>query len=243
MTDTARTLLLVDDDAAVRTFLADNLTADGYDVLLAETARDALRQLEYKAPDLALVDVGLPDASGLEVLRRVRGADGVATRLDPGTPLIVLSGRASELDRVRGLEHGADDYVAKPFSYPELRLRISGLLARAQGGAKSGRIRVGELDIDPASREVLLRGRRLVLAQKEFALLRTLAAQPSRVFTKEELLRDVWGFRAMGTTRTVDSHACRLRQKLGVEGDRFVHNVWGVGYRLVDAAPAADELR
>jgi len=238
MTDTARTLLLVEDDAAVRTFLADNLTADGYDVIVADTARDALRHLEYKQPHLALLDVGLPDASGLDVLRRVREADGVATRLDPGTPFIVLSGRASELDRVRGFERGADDYVVKPFSYPELRMRIRAVLARADRRPASGRLRVGDLEVDPTSREVLLRGRRIALAQKEFALLRALAAEPTRVFTKEELLRDVWGFRAMGTTRTIDSHACRLRHKLAGDGDRFVQNVWGVGYRLLDPVAA-----
>jgi DNA-binding response OmpR family regulator len=241
MTDTARTLLLVDDDAAVRTFLADNLTADGYDVLVAETAKDALRHLEYKQPDLALLDVCLPDASGLDVLRRVRAADGVATRLDPGTPVIVVSGRAGELDRVRGFEHGADDYIVKPFSYAELRLRIRAVLMRADRRRASGCIRVGDLVIDPASREVVLRGRRIELAQKEFALLRALAAEPTRVFTKEELLRDVWGFKSMGTTRTIDSHASRVRHKLGVDGDRFVLNVWGVGYRLVEGAPAAAE--
>jgi DNA-binding response OmpR family regulator len=234
MTDGARTLLLVDDDASIRTFLADNLTADGYDVVVADCARDALRHLEYKQPDLALVDVGLPDGSGLDVVRRVRAADGVASRLDPGTPLIVLSGRSGELDRIRGLERGADDYVVKPFSYPELRLRIAAVLGRAAARPASGRLRVGDLEVDPASREVRLRGRRIELAQKEFALLRALAAAPTRVFTKEELLRDVWGFKAPGATRTIDSHACRLRQKLAIDGDRFVHNVWGVGYRLVD---------
>jgi DNA-binding response OmpR family regulator len=239
MTATARTLLLVEDDPSVRTFLADNLTADGYDVLVADTARDALRLLEYKRPDAALIDVGLPDASGLEVLRRVRAADSVATRLDPGVPIIVLSGRGSELDRVRGLEGGADDYVVKPFSYPELRLRIAAVLARAAGRPGSGRLRVGDLEVDPASREVLLRGRRIALSQKEFALLRALAADPTRVLTKAELLRDVWGYRTLGTTRTLDSHACRLRRKLGAQGDRFVVNVWGVGYRLVDG-PVGD---
>ena len=97
-----------------------------------------------------------------------------------------------------------------------------------------GRLRVGELEIDPVAREVRLRGVRVTLSQKEFALLRQLAAEPTRVFTKAELLRDVWGFRAFGATRTLDSHACRLRQKLSARGDRFVVNVWGVGYRLVD---------
>jgi DNA-binding response OmpR family regulator len=97
-----------------------------------------------------------------------------------------------------------------------------------------GRLRVGGLEVDPPSREVTLAGRRIELSQKEFALLRTLASEPTRVFTKEELLRGVWGFRAIGSTRTLDSHACRLRRKLGADGDRFVVNVWGVGYRLID---------
>ena len=97
-----------------------------------------------------------------------------------------------------------------------------------------GRLRVGELEVDPPGREVRLRGRRIEVSQKEFALLRTLASDPTRVFTKEELLRTIWGFRALGSTRTLDSHACRLRQKLSADGERFVVNVWGVGYRLVD---------
>jgi DNA-binding response OmpR family regulator len=233
MTDVPR-LLLVEDDPLLRTFLADNLTADGFELLLAEGVRDGLRLLEYKQPDLALVDVGLPDGSGLDLVTRVRSADGVASRLDPGVPLVVLTGRATELDRLRGFERGADDYVVKPFSYAELRLRVRAVLRRARARRGGGRLRVGDLEIDPASREVLLRGRPIALSQKEFALLRALAAEPTRVFTKSELLRDVWGFRSLGTTRTLDSHACRLRQKLGVDGDRLVINVWGVGYRLVD---------
>ena len=239
MTDST-TLLLVEDDAGLRTFLADNFTADGYDVLVADTVRDAVRLLEYKQPDLALVDVGLPDGSGLDLIARVRAADGVASRLDPGLPLVVLTGRAGELDRVRGFEKGADDFVAKPVSYPELRGRVAAILRRMQPRVRLGRLRVGDLEVDPASREVRLRGRRVELSQKEFALLRTLAASPCRVFTKEELLRDVWGFRSLGATRTLDSHACRLRQKLGTGGDKFVVNVWGVGYRLVDGPAEAE---
>jgi len=240
MTDDATTLLLVEDDAPLRTFLGDNLTADGYEVVLAETARDALRALEYKRPELALVDLGLPDGSGLDLLRQVREADGTS-RLDPALPFVVLTGRAGEIDRVRAFERGADDFVAKPFSYPELRLRLTALLRRTQPRRGLGRLRVGDLELDPSSRDVRLRGERIALSQKEFALLRLLASEPTRVFTKEELLREVWGFRAMGTTRTLDSHACRLRHKLGRTGHGFVVNVWGVGYRLVDgpAAPGA----
>jgi DNA-binding response OmpR family regulator len=237
--DDPATILVVEDDRATRTFLADNLTADGYELLVADNAHEALRLLESKFPDLALVDLGLPDASGFEILRRVRQADGVASRIDPATPLVLLTGRDGELDRVRGFERGADDYICKPFSYPELRGRIAALLRRARQRRRGGRLRVGALEIDPAARTTHLRGAPVDLSQKEFALLRMLAAEPVRVFTKDELLRQIWGFRHMGTTRTLDSHACRLRRKLGVHGDRFVVNVWGVGYRLVDAAAVA----
>ncbi|HEY7076872.1 MAG TPA: response regulator transcription factor [Solirubrobacteraceae bacterium] len=233
LTDRA-TLLLVEDDPVVRTFLADNLTADGYQLMLADSVREGLRQLERRRPDLAVIDVGLPDGSGLELVRRVRSSDGLASRLDPALPLLILSGRAAEHDRVRGLERGADDYVPKPFSYNELRLRIAAVLRRAQERPHRGRLRVGDLEVDPAGRVVRLRGRRVDLSSKEFALLLALATEPTVVHTKEQLLRDVWGFRALGTTRTLDSHACRLRKKLGREGDRYVINVWGVGYRLVD---------
>jgi DNA-binding response OmpR family regulator len=234
MSDEAFTLLLVEDDDATRTFLGDNLTADGYDVVTADCARHGLRLMETKFPDLALVDVGLPDGSGLDMIRRVREADGVVSRIDPQTPLMVLSGRTGELDRVRGFERGADDFVAKPFSYVELRARVAALLRRSQRRTAMGRLRVGTLEIDPPGREVTVNGDRVELSQKEFALLRTLASDPTRVFTKDELLRNVWGFRSRGATRTLDSHACRLRAKLAVHGDRYVINVWGVGYRLVD---------
>src|SRR3954468_3262917 len=227
-------LLLVEDDPLIRTFLADNLTADGYELLVAATLEDAMRELETQRPDLAIVDLKLPDGSGLELVRRVRAADGVSSRLDPSLPLMMLSGSGSELDRVRGFERGLDDYVVKPFAYSELRLRIAAVLRRTQARVHRGMLRVGELEIDPAGRVTTLRGRRVELAAKEFALLRTLASAPTRVFTKDELLRDVWGFRARGSTRTLDSHACRLRAKLRSEGDQFVVNVWGVGYRLVD---------
>jgi DNA-binding response OmpR family regulator len=177
-------LLLVEDDPHIRTFLADNLTADGFDVLVAEGVRDALRALEYKSPDLAVVDLGLPDGSGLEILRRVRESDGIVSRLDPAVPLLVLSGRAGELDRVRAFERGGDDFVAKPFSYAELRLRIRAVLRRTRARRSAGTLRIGELRVDPSSRDVRLRGEPIELSAKEFALLRALASDPTRVFTK-----------------------------------------------------------
>jgi DNA-binding response OmpR family regulator len=114
------TLLVLEDDDATRTFLADNLLADGFEMLVADCAQDALRLLEAHSPDLAIIDVGLPDGSGLDVVQRVRLADERTARIDPATPMIVVSGRSNELDRLRGLRRGADDFVSKPFSYPEL---------------------------------------------------------------------------------------------------------------------------
>ena len=232
------TILILEDDAATRTFLADNLTADGFELLVADCAAEALRLLESGEPDLALIDIGLPDGSGLAVAGRVREADGIMSRIDPGLPLIFVTGHGGELARIRGLSHGADDYVVKPFSYPELLARIRAVLRRCGHRPRRGRLRVGALEVDPMSHEVILHGRHIDVSGKEFALLRALAAEPTRVFTKEELLRDVWGYRALGSTRTLDSHACRLRRKLSVHGDSFVVNVWGVGYRLADSLVA-----
>jgi len=232
----AATILVVEDHRTTRTFLADNLTADGFDVVEAESVADARHLLESSYPDLAIIDLGLPDGDGLELLERVRDADRIAGRLDPDLPLLVLSGRVSELDRLRGFSRGCDDYIVKPFSYYELSARVRALLRRTRRRPGTGRMRIGSLELDPLSRQVWVRGEPMALSKKEYALLRALAAEPTRVFTREELLRGVWGFRSLGHTRTLDSHAFRLRQKLNREGDRFVVNVWGVGYRLVDGS-------
>jgi DNA-binding response OmpR family regulator len=228
------TILVVEDHCPTRTFLADNLAADGYDLLEAECAAAARQLMETKYPDLAIVDLGLPDLDGLDLLRLVRESDRLAGRLDPDLPMIVLSGRAGELDRLRGFGRGADDYLVKPFSYTELHARVGALLRRSSRRGGTGRMRIGSLELDAVSRQVWLHGKPLHLSKKEYALLRALAAEPTRVFTRDELLRGVWGFRTMGETRTIDSHAARLRKKLSARGDRFVVNVWGVGYRLVD---------
>lgn len=228
------TILVVEDHRTTRTFLADNLSADGYEVIEAEGMAEARHLLSATFPDLAIVDLGLPDGDGLELLAHVRAADRIAGRLDPDLPLLVLSGRVSELDRLRGFDRGADDYILKPFSYHELSARVRALLRRTARRPGAGRMRVGSLELDPLSRQVWVGGEAVSLSKKEFALLRALAGEPTRVFTREELLRGVWGFMAMGHTRTLDSHAFRLRQKLNRTGDRFVINVWGIGYRLVD---------
>jgi DNA-binding response OmpR family regulator len=230
------TILLVEDDRVTRTFLAENFSADGYEVLEAESAEDAERMIASEFPDIAILDLALPDRDGLELLREVRGADRIAGRFDPDLPIVVLTGRAGELDRLRGFDRGCDDYVIKPFSYSELQARVVALLRRGQRRTGPGRLRVGPLELDPLARRVWLHGEELKLSKKEFALLRALASDPTRVFTREELLRGVWGFRSLGHTRTLDSHASRLRKKLTGHGERYVVNVWGVGYRLVDGA-------
>ena len=231
------TVLVVEDHLSTRRFLADNLAADGYEIVEAESVVQARDLLCTAVADLAVVDLGLPDGDGLDLITEVRDADR-AGRVDPGLPLLILTGRDDELHRLRGFSRGGDDYLVKPFSYPELRARVQALLRRARAaGSGASRLRVGPLEIDCLARQAWLEREPLQLSKKEFGLLRALAADPTRVFTREELLRDVWGFRAMGATRTLDSHAARLRKKLAAHGVSFVINVWGVGYRLMDGTP------
>lgn len=226
-------VVVCEDDTPTLELLCDHLAADRFGVLPAPSASDALRLCRYNHPDLLLLDLTLPDASGLDVLREIREADGVASRFDPNLPVIVLTGRGADDDRVRGLDGGADDYMVKPFSYRELRARIAAVLRRRRGD-REGPCRVGEIVIDPARRKVWVGEREVALSNKEFGLLRVLASDPSRVFTKRELLEAVWGYRTPARTRTLDSHASRLRRKLDPESCRFVINCWGYGYRLVD---------
>jgi DNA-binding response OmpR family regulator len=234
MDEATRGVLVVEDDERTAAFLADNLRADGFRVAVAAEADEAVRAIEVRRPDLVLLDLSLGEASGLTVLDRVRAADGLGTRIDPGLPVIILSGRGAEIDRLRGFARGADDYVVKPFGYPEVLARVEAVLRRARGRPAAGVLIVGELSLDPTTRAVRIGDRPIALSAKEFALLHALARQPTRVFSKAELLRDVWGYRSMGVTRTLDAHACRLRKKLG--SPRWVVSVRGVGYRLVDAA-------
>ncbi len=228
-------LLIVEDDGATAAFLADNLTADGFGVAVASGAGEGLRAIEVRHPSLVLLDLALEDGNGLELLDRVRGADGMASRFDPDVPIIVLTGRAGEVDRVRGFARGADDYVVKPFHYGELLGRVRAVIRRAEGRPQRGVIRVAELTLDPVTRAVRLAGRPVHLSAKEFALLQALADEPTRVRSKNELLRDVWGYLSIGQTRTVDAHACRLRKKLRDSDRPWVVNVRGVGYRLTEA--------
>lgn len=231
----AGTIVVCEDDEVTRELLVDNLRMDRYAALAAASAADALRHCRYKRPDLLLLDLALPDAGGLDLLRELRAAASGGSRAgwDPDLPVIILSGRGADADRVRGIEAGADDYIVKPFHYPELLARIRRRLA-SRSEPRRGPIQVGPLRVDPATREVRVEGRKVRLANKEFQLLMRLAADPLRVQTKRELLAEIWGYEAGTRTRTLDSHASRLRRKLDPERGRWVINCWGVGYRLVD---------
>lgn len=226
-------LVVCEDDAVTLDLLCEHLAADRFGVMPAPSASDALRLCRYNHPDLLLLDLSLPDASGLDVLREIREADGIDSRFDPRLPVIVLTGRSGDTDKVRGLDAGADDYLTKPFVYGELKARIGAVLRR-RADSQNGPSRVGDLAIDPLRRKVLVGDREVPLSKKEFALLRMLASDPTRVFTKEELLDAVWAYKGNSKTRTLDSHASRLRRKLDPERGRFVVNCWGIGYRLID---------
>jgi DNA-binding response OmpR family regulator len=227
------TVLVVDDEPRILDFLAENLRADDYSVLTAAGGGEAIDLMRRSRPDVVLLDVVLPDMSGYDVCRRLREGDAVNDPWDPDVPIIMLSAKAEHTDRVRGLARGADDYVTKPFHYPELLARIAVLLKRVRRLQQREQLRVGELVVDTLAREVTVGGVQVALSSKEFALLATLAGEPDRVFTKRELLERVWDFRSPGRTRTLDSHASRLRQKLAAHSDQaYIANVWGVGYRL-----------
>jgi DNA-binding response OmpR family regulator len=229
-------VVVCEGDATTLELLCEHLVADRFRVLPAPSAADTLRLCRYTSPDLILLSVSLPDASGLDVLREIRGADGVATGIDPAVPVIVLTSRGADEQRVQGLELGADDYLVRPFHYAELRARIRSVLR--QRTERHGRpIQVGDMVVDPVRRQVWVKGREVRLSQTEFSLLLVLSSDPHRVFSKRELLGEVWGDREMTRTRTLDSHASRLRRKLDPEGACFVVNCWGIGYRLSDDAP------
>jgi DNA-binding response OmpR family regulator len=228
-------VLVVETEEPSRAFLAQQLTDDGFEVFAADGGRRALELVEAARPDLVLLDAMLPDASGFEVCSRLReGEPGRAWNRD--VPVIMVSARGDPVDRVRGFARGADDYVVRPYVYEELLARMRAVLRRANG-PRHPRLSVCDLEIDLASRVVRVGGEAVQLSAREYDLLVALAEDPERVFRKEDLLRDVWGFRSLGRTRTLDSHASRLRRKLNRPGGTaYVLNVWGVGYRLVAAS-------
>lgn len=222
-------VLLAESEPSTRGYLERHLADDGFDVIgaTAATEAEALELVERARPDLVL-------AGAVELCRRLREGE-PGRSWDRDVPVIVL-GRsdADAIDRLRAFDRGCDDYVATPFAYEELLARIRAVLRRSAPAAPD-RLEAGPILVDRATRRVTVDGRSVLLAGREYDLLVQLARRPTRVFTKEQLLRDVWGFRSHGRTRTLDSHASRLRRKLGQFGaGPFVINIWGVGYRLLD---------
>lgn len=232
--DATAAVLLVDQSELARRHLAENLAADRFTVDCHAETGSALRALRAARPDVLLVDLDLPGAAGLELIGRVRSATS-DDPWDPGMPILGMSREADPFAVVRAIERGADDHLVRPFHYAELLARTHALMRRTRGQTVVDHVRVGDLLIDRRARTATVRGRPLTLSAKEFALLDALARDPRRVLTKQELLRDVWGYMSSARTRTVDSHASRLRRKLAAAGagNRFVANVWGVGYRLL----------
>ena len=224
-------LVLIEDEPAIVDFLVDNFRQDDHNVTAASSVAEGIVVLTRRRPDIALIDVGLPDGSGFELCRRIReGETG-----NPEVGIILLTARAEEQDRVRGFQRGADDYVVKPFHYPELLGRVNALAARVGQSRRAELLEVGSIRVDVPRRSVTVAGRPLSLPAKEFDLLVVLARDPYHVCPKQDLLERVWGYQTISNTRTLDSHASRLRRRLEtmLPDERFVVNRWSVGYSLL----------
>ncbi len=224
-------ILVVDDEPDAIELIRFNLKASGYEVLTAEDGEEALAKARKFSPDMILLDVMLPEIDGLEVCKILRR--------DPATaslPIIMLTAKASEIDRVLGLEFGADDYVTKPFSPRELMLRVRNLLKRKEGSKEEvERFQVRDIELDVSKYEVKIMGQPIDLTPTEFKLLQILMERKGRVQSRDRLLQDVWGYDQLIDTRTVDTHVRRLREKMGEAAD-YVTTVRGVGYRLMEPA-------
>jgi DNA-binding response OmpR family regulator len=216
------TVLVVDDEPIVRDVVVRYLQRDGYETLEAGDGETARSLIEHASPELVVLDVMLPGMDGLALCRWIRSRGNL--------PVIMLTARGEEADRIVGLDLGADDYVTKPFSPRELAARVRSVLRRADDTSRPGeRLGFGDLELDAGTREVRLRGESLRLTAKEFDLLFFLASNPGRVFSRDQLMSAIWGYEAALDTGTVTVHVRRLRSKLG-EG--HLETVWGVGYRF-----------
>jgi two-component system response regulator RegX3 len=227
-----RTILLVEDEDSITEPLAAALAREGFDAHPARTAAEALELAPRLAPDLVLLDVMLPDGSGFDVLR--------ALRRDSRVPVVMLTARGDEADRIVGLELGADDYVVKPFSAREVAARIRAVLRRADEARPEepdAALEVGAVRLDPARREVSLEGKPVELARKEFDLLHLLMREAGTVVTRERIIDEVWDVNWFGSTKTLDVHVASVRKKLGDDpsSPRYLRTVRGVGFRF--AAP------
>jgi two-component system, OmpR family, alkaline phosphatase synthesis response regulator PhoP len=225
-----KTVLVVDDEPRIAQLARDYLEHAGFGVLLAGDGRAALQAIRTRQPDLVVLDLGLPELDGLEVTRSVRESSRV--------PIIMLTARDDELDKLLGLELGADDYITKPFSPRELVARVRAVLRRTEAAppATDDRVVVGDLGLDAAKLRTTVAGRSVDLTPTEFSLLLTLARQPGRVFTRAQLLDAVRGVAFESYERAIDAHVKNLRRKIEPEPHRprYIETVYGVGYRLAD---------
>lgn len=222
-------LLIVDDEELLVKGLAKSLENEGYEIITAYDGKSAWEKFEADNPDLIILDIMLPGIDGLTLCRSIRAKS--------GTPVIMLTARGDAVDKIVGLEMGADDYIAKPFNVRELSARIKAVLRRSLRKAETEKnIKRGNLTIDTAKRRVFYNDSSLELTGKEFDLLLTLADSPGRVFTREKLLEMIWGYDYIGEDRTVDVHIRRLREKVEADPGRPVHILtkWGLGYYFND---------
>ena len=224
-------VLVIEDEREIRDLLRYNLERAGFRVATESNGDVGLERVFASRPDCLVLDLMLPGASGFDVLREVRGEPATAD-----LPILVLTARSTEMDKLLGFERGADDYLTKPFSPKELVARIQALLRRSRPGAGNGVTVAGSLHIDAPAREVRIEKRNIDLTRREFDLLSFLVQHPGRVHSREELLRKVWGYDYVGESRTVDVHVRRLRQKLGEE--HGIETVTGSGYKWVPPAAA-----
>ena len=228
-------ILVVEDDASIRLGLEDTLRAKGYDVVVATRGEEALILATSARPDLIILDIMLPDIDGFEVCRRLKSSRAHI----PNTPVIMLTARGAELDRVRGLELGADDYVTKPFSLMELLARVAAVLRRAAGPAADvdpAELRFGDVIIDFTRQRAEKAGAAIDLPSRAFAILKAFARRRGEVVSRETLLDEAWGYDKYPNTRTVDNHVVKLRKALEDEPEkpRYLVTVHGSGYRLED---------
>lgn len=234
-------VVVADADDRQRAFVADQLTADGANVHVGCDLAQTLARAAVHRPDaLLLGDLGAGGA-GIELIRAVRGSSGLPSEPSADLPVIALVDTSDQLAVLRAFHAGADDVADRTTDYAVLRARLLVLLGRAGSRVCASTVKVGALEVSHAQRRAWLHGSPLELSGKEFELVAALAADPHRVFGRDELLRDVWGFHAGARTRTLDAHVSRLRRKLRVHGDELIVNVWGVGYSLV--APVPDRSR
>lgn len=237
-------LLLVEDERELGSVLTRHLEGEGFEVRLSTDGREALERMGREAFDLIVLDVMLPGVDGLEVARKLRSTpnnpsgarSGLSAGTSPTVPILMLTARAEESDRVLGLEVGADDYLTKPFSLKELVARVRAMLRRVQLLRETLEfsrepVRIGGIQIDPEARAVRVEGHATDLTPREYDLLLMLTRQPGRTFSRDYLLEHIWGPAYEGSDRVVDTTVVRLRRKLSIEGERVV-SVWGVGYRL-----------